>query len=206
MTTPEPGAIAVALRINGAEHRFALEPRVTLLDALRERLRLTATKKGCDQGQCDACTVHVDGRTVRDIRVALGNVGTKPWRARAVEATLIGGAFDCGRLYNPKLAESQPMGDLVMGLGQALLEAARVDRRRARIVNNIAEYFVPVNADVPDIRVVSVGEPDTLASPIDGKAVGELGITGVAAAVANAVFHATGKRVRDLPISIEKLL
>jgi xanthine dehydrogenase YagR molybdenum-binding subunit len=117
------------------------------------------------------------------------------------------GAFDCGRLYNPKLAESQLMGGMIMGLGQALLEAAHVDRRHARIVNNnIAEYLVPVNADVPDIRVISVGEPDTLASPLGGKAVGELGITGVAGAIANAVFHATGKRVRDLPISIEKLL
>jgi xanthine dehydrogenase YagR molybdenum-binding subunit len=94
-----------------------------------------------------------------------------------------------------------------MGLGQALLEAVVVDRRDARIINdNLAEYLLPVNADVPDIQVISVGEPDFNASPLGGKTVGEIGIVGTAAAIANAVFHATGKRVRDLPITMEKLL
>lgn len=116
-------------------------------------------------------------------------------------------AVDCGRLYNPTTAESQIQGGVVMGLGMALLEAAEVDPRAARIVNNnLAEYMLPVNADVPDIEVISVGEPDYAANSLGGKAVGELGITAVAAAVANAVFHATGKRVRDLPITLEKLL
>jgi xanthine dehydrogenase YagR molybdenum-binding subunit len=117
------------------------------------------------------------------------------------------GAFDCGRIYNPKLAESQWRGGMIMGLGQALLEAVVVDRRDARIINdNLAEYLLPVNADVPDIQVISVGEPDFNASPLGGKTVGEIGIVGTAAAIANAVFHATGKRVRDLPITMEKLL
>lgn len=116
-------------------------------------------------------------------------------------------AVDCGRLYNPTTAESQIQGGVVMGLGMALLEAAEVDPRTARIVNNnLAEYMLPVNADVPEIEVISVGEPDYEANPLGGKSVGELGITGVAAAVANAVFHATGKRVRDLPITLEALM
>ena len=96
---------------------------------------------------------------------------------------------------------------MVMGVGEALLESLNVDRRFARIVNNnFAEYMVPVNADIPDIEVISVGEPDRHASALGGKSVGEIGVVGVAAAIANAVFHATGKRVRDLPITMEKLM
>jgi xanthine dehydrogenase YagR molybdenum-binding subunit len=117
------------------------------------------------------------------------------------------GAFDCGRVYNPTLAEGQWKGGMIMGVGEALMESLNVDRRFARIVNNnFAEYMVPVNADIPDIEVISVGEPDRHASALGGKSVGEIGVVGVAPAIANAVFHATGKRVRDLPIMMEKLL
>jgi xanthine dehydrogenase YagR molybdenum-binding subunit len=117
------------------------------------------------------------------------------------------GAFDSGRLYNPRLAESQWKGGMIMGLGEALHEAMYVDRRFARITNdNFAEYMVPVNADIPDIEVISVGEPDLYASPLGGKSVGEIGVVGVAPAIANAVFHATGKRIRDLPIRMENLM
>src|SRR5439155_18760914 len=114
------------------------------------------------------------------------------------------GAFDSGRIFNPKLAESQWIGGMVMGLGQALLEEGHVDPRDGRIVNaNFADYVVPVNADVPDIQVISVGIPDTQASAFGGKGVGEIGIVGVAPAIGNAVFHATGKRIRSLPITLE---
>jgi xanthine dehydrogenase YagR molybdenum-binding subunit len=117
------------------------------------------------------------------------------------------GAFDSGTVYNPKLAESQWIGGMIMGIGQALLEEGHVDPRDGRIINaNLADYIVPVNADIPDITVLSVGVPDYEASVLGGKAVGELGLVGVAAAIGNAVFHATGKRVRDLPITIEKLI
>jgi xanthine dehydrogenase YagR molybdenum-binding subunit len=117
------------------------------------------------------------------------------------------GAFDCGRVLNPATTRSQLIGGMVMGVGAACLEAARVDRRNARIVNaNLAEYMIPVNADIPDIEILFVGEPDPYANPLGTKPVGELGITGVAAAIANAVYHATGRRVRDLPILMEKLL
>jgi xanthine dehydrogenase YagR molybdenum-binding subunit len=116
-------------------------------------------------------------------------------------------AFDSGRLYNPKLAESQIKGGIIMGIGQALLEEGVVDRRFGRVINNnLADYLIATNADVPDIEVISVGVPDIHASALGGKAVGELGIVGVAPAIANAVFHATGKRVRELPITLEKLI
>ncbi|WP_277962662.1 xanthine dehydrogenase family protein molybdopterin-binding subunit [Pseudomonas sp. RIT-To-2] len=116
-------------------------------------------------------------------------------------------AFDSGRVYNPKLAESQWMGGMIMGLGQALLEEGHIDPRDGRVVNaNLADYVVPVNADVPEILTLNVGVPDPQASALGGKAVGELGIVGVAAAIGNAVYHATGKRIRDLPITMDKLL
>lgn len=116
-------------------------------------------------------------------------------------------AFDCGRLYNPKLVESQWKGGIIMGIGQALLEEGLVDRRLGRVINNnLGDYLVPTNADIPDIQVISVGIPDPHASVLGGKGVGEVGIVGVAPAIANAVFHATGKRVRELPITLEKLI
>lgn len=114
--------------------------------------------------------------------------------------------FDCGRLYNPKLAESQFRGGIVMGIGQALLEGGRVDPRDGRIVNDsLGDYLIPTNADIPDIEVFSVGEPDFRASPMGGKPVGEIGIVGVAPAICNAVFHATGRRIRRLPLDIAAL-
>jgi len=116
-------------------------------------------------------------------------------------------AFDSGRIFNPKLAESQWIGGMIMGLGQALLEEGFVDQRDGRISNaNFADYPVPVNADVPDITVLSVGVPDFQATPLGGKGAGEIGVVGVAPAIGNAVFHATGKRVRSLPITLDKLI
>ncbi|AYG61972.1 xanthine dehydrogenase family protein molybdopterin-binding subunit [Rhizobium jaguaris] len=116
-------------------------------------------------------------------------------------------AFDCGRLYNPRLVESQWRGGIIMGIGQALLEEGLVDMRNGRTVNNnMGDYLVPTNSDIPDIQVISVGVPDYNASALGGKGVGEVGIVGVAPAIANAVFHATGKRIRDLPITLDKLI
>lgn len=124
-----------------------------------------------------------------------------------VRVSRVVSALDSGRLYNPKLAESQWKGGIIMGIGQALLEEGIVDRRHGRIVNNnLADYLVPTNADIPDIEVISVGIPDLHSSVLGGKGVGELAIVGVAPVIANAVFHATGKRVRDLPITLEKLI
>ncbi|MBK1658310.1 xanthine dehydrogenase family protein molybdopterin-binding subunit [Paracraurococcus ruber] len=116
------------------------------------------------------------------------------------------GAFAAGRIVNPRTARSQLMGGLIWGIGSALHEATEMDRKRARYVNdNIAEYLIPVNADVPKLDVLVLEEEDK-ATPLGIKGLGELGNVGTNAAIANAVFHATGKRIRTLPIRIESLL
>ncbi|MGF6528254.1 xanthine dehydrogenase family protein molybdopterin-binding subunit [Variovorax sp. PvP013] len=146
-----------------------------------------------------------------------GGVSAHSWCAQFVEVRVdedfgtirvkrMVAAFDSGRIFNPKLAESQWIGGMVMGLGQTLLEEGRIDPRDGRTVNaNFADYAVPVNADVPEIQVISVGIPDLQATVLGGKGVGEIGVVGVAPAIGNAVFHATGKRIRSLPITLEKI-
>jgi xanthine dehydrogenase YagR molybdenum-binding subunit len=116
------------------------------------------------------------------------------------------GSFDCGRILNPKTAASQFRGGIIMGLGLALMEETQFDERNGRIMNpSLAEYHVPVHMDVPEIEVMWTDIPDP-HTPMGARGVGEIGITGVGAAVANAVFNATGKRIRDLPITLDKLL
>jgi xanthine dehydrogenase YagR molybdenum-binding subunit len=116
------------------------------------------------------------------------------------------GSFDCGTIVNPKTAGSQLRGGIIMGIGMALTEETLFDERRGRIMNpSLAEYHVPVNLDVPPIDIVYTGIPDE-HTPMGARGIGEIGITGAAAAIANAVFHATGKRVRDLPITLDKLM
>jgi xanthine dehydrogenase YagR molybdenum-binding subunit len=116
------------------------------------------------------------------------------------------GAFDTGRIINPKTAVSQFRGGIVMGIGMALTEQTMVDDRTGRIVNpSLAEYHVPVQADVPHIDIVYTDTPDP-HTPMGAHGIGEIGITGVAAAIANAAYHATGIRVTSLPISLDKLL
>jgi xanthine dehydrogenase YagR molybdenum-binding subunit len=123
-----------------------------------------------------------------------------------IRVTRIVSAVAAGRILNTKTARSQVMGSLVWGIGMALHEETLVDHNFGRIMNaNIAEYHVPVNADVQDIEVIFVDEPDDIVNPLGIKGVGEIGLVGVAAAIANAVYHATGKRVRDLPITLDKL-
>ena len=117
------------------------------------------------------------------------------------------GVFAAGRILNPKTAHSQLMGGMVWGLSNALLEETEIDRKRARFVNaNIAEYHVAVNADVVSVQVEMLDEQDELVNPLGVKGIGELGIVGTSAAVANAVYHATGVRVRKTPILIEDIL
>jgi xanthine dehydrogenase YagR molybdenum-binding subunit len=123
-----------------------------------------------------------------------------------IRVTRVVSAIAGGRILNLKTAHSQIMGSVVWGIGMALHEETVYDHRFGRIMNaNIAEYHVPVNADVQDIKVIFVDEPDSLVNPMGIKGLGEIGIVGVAAAIANAVYHATGKRIRDLPITLDKL-
>ncbi len=123
-----------------------------------------------------------------------------------IRVTRVVNAVAAGRILNTKTAHSQIMGGVVWGIGMALHEETLVDHNFGRVMNaDIAEYHVPVNADVHDIKVIFVDEPDDIINPLGIKGLGEIGIVGVAAAIANAVYHATGKRVRDLPITLDKL-
>ena len=117
------------------------------------------------------------------------------------------GAYDAGRIINPKTARSQAIGGIIWGVGQALLEQSETDPALGQFINrNYSGYLVPTNADIPELDVLFVGGFDEEASPLGAKGLGELTAVSVAPAIANAVYHATGKRVRDLPITIEKIM
>ena len=124
-----------------------------------------------------------------------------------VRVSRIVGVYDAGRVLNARTARSQLLGGIVFGIGQALTEVAIPDLATGRYVNaNISDYLVPVNADVPEITVETVQSPDTVVDPLGARGLGELPIVGIAAAIANAVHHATGKRIRHLPIRVEDVL
>lgn len=123
-----------------------------------------------------------------------------------VRLTRIVSAIAAGKVLNPKTARSQILGGVVMGIGSALEEESMMDTRIGRFMNhNLGEYHVPVNADIHDIEVIFVEEEDR-ANPLGVKGLGEIGVVGTAAAIANAVFHATGKRIRHLPITVDKII
>lgn len=116
-------------------------------------------------------------------------------------------AVAAGRMINPKTAGCQVMGAVVMGIGMALEEETFIDHRLGRYMNHdLAEYHVPVNKDIGDIQVIFVEEHDRVVNPLGARGVGEIGIVGVPAAIANAVFHATGRRVRDLAVTVDKVM
>ncbi|GGM30246.1 xanthine dehydrogenase family protein molybdopterin-binding subunit [Dactylosporangium sucinum] len=165
----------------------------------------------------DLPELTADGSAVPSKPEELGLAPAGPFAARFAEvhvdadlgrvrvARLVS-VVDGGRILNPKTARSQIIGGTVGGIGMALLEETVTDPHTGRIANaTFGDYLIPVNADVPDLDVVFVGEPDRF-NPVGVKGVGEVGLVGVAPAIANAVFHATGKRIRDLPITIDKLL
>ncbi|MBE8992422.1 xanthine dehydrogenase family protein molybdopterin-binding subunit [Nostoc sp. LEGE 12450] len=146
----------------------------------------------------DKFSMHAFGSQFAEVRVNpdSGEVRVTRWV----------GSFGVGRILNAKTANSQLIGGIVYGIGMALMEHTIIDPNLGRVVNHdLAEYHVPVNADVPDIEVLFVDEHDPHINPLGVKGIGEIGITGTAAAIANAVYHATGKRVRDLPITLDKL-
>jgi xanthine dehydrogenase YagR molybdenum-binding subunit len=124
-----------------------------------------------------------------------------------VQVTRWVSVIDVGRVLNTRLSCSQVMGGVTMGIGMALMEHTVYDPRTGLpVTNNFADYLIPVNADFGAFEVDLLNYPDPVINTLGCRGVGEIGITGVAAAIANAVYHATGKRVRDLPITVEKLL
>jgi xanthine dehydrogenase YagR molybdenum-binding subunit len=126
---------------------------------------------------------------------------------REIRVPRIVGAFAAGRIMNTRTARSQYMGGMIWGISSALHEATEIDERYARYTNdNLADYLVPVNADIQQLEVILVPEHDDFVNPAGVKGIGELANVGTAAAVANAVYHATGIRVRQLPIRLEKLI
>jgi xanthine dehydrogenase YagR molybdenum-binding subunit len=128
-------------------------------------------------------------------------------RTREIRTPRIVSAFAAGTIVNPLAAYSQYMGGAIWGVSSALHEATEIDPAAARYVNtNLADYLIPVNADIGQLDVILVPEEDAKVNPLGVKGIGEIGIVGMNAAVANAVFHATGRRIRDLPIRIEDLL
>jgi len=150
---------------------------------------------------------HGAGYSMRTFGAVFVEVGVDP-ELGLLRLRRVVGSYSAGRIINPRTARAQLLGGIIWGWGMAAMEQSAFDVSLGRfLAKNLAGVAIPVNADIPpDITVHFVAETDDKASPIGGKGVGELGATGVAAAVANAVFHATGKRIRDLPITPDKLV
>ncbi len=179
----------------GEPHRF--ETYVSLL-ARGGRTELVAEANAAPPLEFLHWSMHSFGAIFCEARV--NTVTGEPRISRLL------GAFDCGRILNPKTAASQFKGGMIMGMGMALMEATQFDERNGRIMNpSLAEYHVPVHMDVPEIEVLWTDIPDP-HSPMGARGIGEIGITGTGAAIANAIYNACGKRVRDLPITLDKLM
>jgi len=117
------------------------------------------------------------------------------------------GVMDIGKVMNLKTATNQIMGGMIFALGMALMENTQYDPNNGRVVTrDLAQYLVPVHADIPEIEVQFIDKPDPYISPLGARGIGEIGVTGMSAAIANAIYNATGKRVRDLPITPDKLI
>jgi xanthine dehydrogenase YagR molybdenum-binding subunit len=192
--------IVDALRRRGA-HEISCEaehiPKGLKADSM-EKLRKGQLPMSDGMGREDV-TAYAFGAQFVEVRVHR--------RTREIRVPRMVGAFAAGTIVNPLAAHSQYMGGMIWGIGAALLEKTEIDPRFARYINNnISEYHIPVNADVCEVDVIMVPEEDREVNPMGVKGIGEIGIVGVNAAIANAVFHATGRRVRRLPIRMEDML
>jgi xanthine dehydrogenase YagR molybdenum-binding subunit len=184
------------LQVKGAPSRFVSIPAVMRRNGLSE---ITETHDSRPSKDRDKYALLAHGAQFIEVKVDpdLGNVRV----TRAIEVTA------CGKIMNPTASHSQEIGGVVWGIGMALQEATEIDHRYGRIMNpNLQHYHVPVNADVHMIETMFVEEDDKVVNPLGVKGMGELGMVGIPAAIANAVYHATGKRIRDLPITPDKLL
>jgi xanthine dehydrogenase YagR molybdenum-binding subunit len=162
------------------------------------RSSVTAHAESAPPTESQQWSMHSYGAVFCEVRV---NADTGE-----VRVPRITGAYDCGKILNAKTAASQLRGGIIMGLGAALMEETTLDKRSGRIINaSMAEYHVPVHLDVPEIDILWTDIPDPQA-PTGARGLGEISVTGIAAAVANAVYDATGKRIRHLPITLDKLI
>ncbi|HZZ58101.1 MAG TPA: xanthine dehydrogenase family protein molybdopterin-binding subunit [Opitutaceae bacterium] len=197
-----PGPIS-----GGSQVTASIVPAVA--EACRDALAARARHPDAEVAEGEAKSqggAERDQYTFRSFGAHAVEVRFDPVLAR-LRVTRVVTAIDAGRIINPKTAVNQIEGSVVMGLGMALLEESVYDPRSGRIVtDNLSDYRVPVAADCPAIDVTFVDQPDHFSGDFGVKGVGEIGITGVAAAIANAVYHATGRRVRELPIRIEHLI
>ncbi len=156
-------------------------------------------QSAADPSAQETYAMHSHGAVFAEVKVDpdLGQIRT----------TRVVGAFAAGRIINPRMVESQLLGGMIWGVSFALHEQAHMDRRSGRIINaNLGEYYIPVNADVPSVEAITVEEVDSHVNALGIKGVGEIGITGTAGAIANAVWHATGIRVRKFPITLDQLI
>ena len=218
-----PGELITAFIVPGAPRRRSLYRKI------RDRESYEFANASA------AVALELDGDAIRDVRIGLGVMG-QPIRRRESIAKVTGrfmyatdaspgkmplqacfltsgivprmtGAFAAGRIINTRTARSQLMGGMTWGMASALLEATALDEKRGRFIKDgFGEYLIAVNADVPRVEVHLVREEDNEVNPLGVKGIGELGIVGTAAAVASAVHHATGIRIRALPIVLDKLL
>ncbi|WP_127085571.1 xanthine dehydrogenase family protein molybdopterin-binding subunit [Dulcicalothrix desertica] len=167
--------------------------------ARRNLKEISAQVESKPDGATKKYSMHAFGAQFAEVRVD-PDLGM-------VKVTRFLGVFGAGRILNHKTAKSQMIGGIVWGISQALHEETHLDERYGNFVNNnLGEYHVPVNADIPNIDVMFLDEKYPYVNPLGVKGVGEIGIVGAGAAVANAIYHATGKRIRDLPITPDKLL
>ena len=191
---------AACLEARRMAMKKAGQPNIGLAEAMArigEPIEMEASSK--PGGEVNLFSMHAFGAVFAEVAVDPDLGETRVRR--------IVGAYGAGRIVNPKTTRSQSIGGMVGGIGMALMEHTIVDERNGRVVNgNIAEYLVPVNADIGELDVTFVEEHDPHVNPLGVKGVGEIALVGVAAAIANAVYHATGKRIRELPITPEKLL
>ena len=199
---PLAGLTAAEVALSGGNIVSSREPHraVPFADAMRHG--------GLDRCEVERSTNFKDNRQhARNTHSAVFVEVKVDEQLGVIRVTRVVNAVAAGRILNTKTAHSQIMGGVVWGIGMALHEETLIDHRFGRFMNaNLAEYHVPANADIHDIQVIFVDEPDAIINPLGIKGLGEIGIVGVAAAVANAIYHATGKRVRDLPITLDKLM
>ncbi|PJI40713.1 MAG: dehydrogenase [Rhizobium sp.] len=193
------GVVARAGRLHRRDDESRSEAYAELLARAGQREIVGTGQSARDPQLGQAYAMYSHGAVFAEVKVDpdLGQV----------RVTRLVGAFAAGRIINPRLVESQYFGGMIWGASFALHEEAIVDRRTGRIMNaDLAEYHVPVNADIPSLEAVLIPEEDPYVNPLGVKGVGEIGVTGTVGAVANAVWHATGVRVRKFPIRIENLI